>query len=216
MWPRIIYHVDNWELVKAGYITPLKVLNEAPLVEFEKIKESSGDFNLRSYAYYASRSDYRITRTIISASVSYKSVLVFCCTVEQAERLSEQVYGSIVVSAKTKPKERDQIIDDFREGEVKVVFNVGVLTCGFNHPALDCIVLIRPTKSPRLFYQMAGRAVRLAKSKLFGTIIDLTDSTKKIGRIESIQLKHIDNVWQLHTSVGQIDGKILYSYEREI
>ena len=216
MWPRIIYHIDNWELVKAGYITPLQVLNESPLVPFEEIKESSADFNLKSYAYYASREDFRLTATIRKAAIYYNSVLVFCCTVEQAERLSEQITGSEVISAKTMKKNRTRIIDGFRKGSIKVVFNVGVLTCGFNHPALDCVVLARPTKSPRLFYQIAGRAVRKFEGKLYGTMIDLTDSTKNIGRIESIQLKQVDEAWQLHTSVGRIDGKILYKYEMEI
>jgi DNA repair protein RadD len=216
IWRRIIYSIDNWVLVKSGYITPLKVVNELPLLPFEEIKESSNDFNLKSYAYYSNRNSYRIIENINRAKSIYKSVLVFCCTIEQANQLSTMVEGSTVVTSETKDKERKIIIEDFKSGKTKVVFNVGVLTCGFNHPGLDCIVLLRPTKSVRLFYQICGRAVRKCAGKSFGTIVDLTDSTKNIGRIETIQVMMVNGEWGLYTSKGRIDGKILYKYEREL
>jgi DNA repair protein RadD len=108
------------------------------------------------------------------------------------------------------------IIDDFKSGKIKTVFNVGVLTCGFDHPSLDCIILVRPTKSIRLYYQMLGRAVRICKGKNYGTLIDLTGTSKHIGRIESIRIRQIDGKWHLFTSQGQMDSKVLYTFEKEL
>lgn len=215
-WKDIIFNIDNWKLVKAKYIVPLKVIEEVPLIPFDQIKESSGDFSLKQYAWAVSRKENEIIRAVERAKTSYKSILVFVATVEQAERLSKMVYGSAVVSAKTKPKDRSVLIDDFKNNRTQVVFNVGVLTCGFDHPSLDCIILARPTKSLRLFYQILGRAVRSSEGKLYGTIIDLTGSTKFLGRIETIQIKRGDNgLWQLFTSNGRMDNKVLYSFDKE-
>lgn len=215
-WKDIIFNIDNWPLVKQRHITPLKVIEEIPLIPFEQIPQSSGDFALKQYAWAITRKENEIIRAVERAKTSYKSILVFVATVEQAERLSQMVYGSAVVSAKTKPKDRIALIDDFKSNRIKVVFNVGVLTCGFDHPSLDCVILARPTKSLRLFYQMLGRAVRTAPNKLYGTVIDLTGSTKFLGRIESIKIKQLENChWGLFTSEGRMDGKVLYTYQKE-
>lgn len=215
-WKDIIFNVDNWTLVKQRHITPLKVIEEVPLIPFEQIPQSSGDFALKQYAWAVTRKENEIIRAIERAKTSYKSILVFVATVEQAERLSNMVYGSVVVSAKTKPKDRATLIDDFKSGTTKVVFNVGVLTCGFDHPSLDCVILARPTKSLRLFYQMLGRAVRTAPDKLYGTVIDLTGSTKFLGRVESIKIKQLENGrWGLFTSEGRMDERVLYSYQKD-
>ncbi len=42
---------------------------------------------------------------------------------------------------------------------------MGVLTTGFNAPAVDLIAMLRPTKSAGLYFQMAGRGTRLAEGK---------------------------------------------------
>lgn len=215
LWKRIIYNVDNWELVKAGYIVPLKVIKSIPLLPFEEIKQSSGDFALKDYSWRTKKSEERILWEIRQARLVYKSVLVFCSSVEQSERLSANFTHAAVVTAKTPPKERTQMIDNFKSGAISTIFNMGVLTCGFDHPALDCIILIRPTKSVRLFYQMSGRAVRTSPGKLYGTLIDLTGTADHIGRIESIKIREVDGAWHLFTSQGQMDNKILYSFEKE-
>ena len=43
------------------------------------------------------------------------------------------------------------VVNRFKSGEEQVVFNMGVLTTGFDHPSLDCIVLLRPVRSIGLY-----------------------------------------------------------------
>ena len=215
-WKDIIYTIDHWTLVKAGYITPLKVIQEIPLVPFEMLKENGSDFSMRQYNWQVSRSEIEVIRQIERARDKYNRILVFCCGIEQAERLAPLIPGAEIVTSKTPAKDRTRIVDGFRLGTPQIVLNVGVLTMGFDLPELDLIILVRPTKSLRLFYQIAGRAVRKSDTKLYGTMVDLTGTTKYLGRIESIQVKKVDGRWHVFTSSGQMDGKLLYSYEKEI
>jgi len=215
-WKDIIYVIDHWTLVKAGYITPLKVIQEIPLVPFEQLKENGTDFSMRQYNWQVSRSEIEVIRQIERARNKYNRILVFCCGIEQAERLAPLILGAEIVTSKTPAKDRTRIVDGFRSGNPKIVLNVGVLTMGFDCQELDLIILVRPTKSLRLYYQIAGRAVRKSDTKLYGTMVDLTGTTKYLGRIESIQLKKVDDRWHVFTSSGQMDGKLLYSYEKEI
>lgn len=127
-------------------------------------------------------------------------MLVFCATTEQAKDLSEVIVGSKCVFGETDSKDRKSIIDDFKSGALKTVFNCNCLTTGFDHPGLDCIILLRPTRSIVLYNQMIGRIVRTAPGKSFGTVVDLTGTVKSIGRVESFKMyKNERGLWDLQT-----------------
>ena len=67
-----------------------------------------------------------------------------------------------------------------RGGRVAILGN-----CGFDHPALDTIILARPTMSLALYYQMVGRAIRPFAGK-DGWVIDLCGSIAKFGKVEDL------------------------------
>jgi superfamily II DNA or RNA helicase len=56
--------------------------------------------------------------------------------------------------------ERKLVIADFKAGRITVLCNAMVLTAGFDHPAVSCVMVMRPTQSRTLFIQMAGRGLR--------------------------------------------------------
>ena len=47
--------------------------------------------------------------------------------------------------------ERSQVIARFRAGEIRVIFNVRVLSTGFDYTGIDCIVLGVSTASIALY-----------------------------------------------------------------
>jgi hypothetical protein len=56
--------------------------------------------------------------------------------------------------------QRREIVRDFKAGKIQVLCNAMVLTAGFDHPNISCVIVARPTKSRTLFVQMAGRGLR--------------------------------------------------------
>lgn len=212
-WNRLMFNIDLGTLTEQGYLSPLKYEHRAFIPQEDlKLNKSESDFDLEDFEKRIDTRKVQIADAVIEAQKQYKSVLVFCPSVSQAEALAAVVHKAEVVSAKTKPKERDRIINGFRSGEIQTVFNMGVLTTGFDHPGLDCIVLVRPTRSVGLYYQMLGRGVRIAPGKTHCTVIDYTDTVRKIGELSSIRLiKDHDNKWNLQTSAGLWHGRKLYS-----
>jgi superfamily II DNA or RNA helicase len=57
-------------------------------------------------------------------------------------------------------KDNIEKIDRFREGELKVLINVNILTEGVDIPGVQTVFLTRPTKSVILMTQMIGRGLR--------------------------------------------------------
>lgn len=212
-WDRIIYNIDNDTLTRQGYLCPLRYIDKS-IINHASIpmNKSRSDFDLEAYEKKIESAEEKLIAAVFLGEQIGKSVLVFCSSVTSAETLSGYIEGSEVVTAKTKKKDRDRIVDSFRRGTIKTVFNVGVLTTGFDHPTLDCIVLLRPTRSIGLYYQMVGRGVRIATGKTRCTVIDMTGTVKAIGPIHSIKLVK-RQMWELESAThDNWHNRTLYSH----
>ena len=84
-----------------------------------------------------------------------------------------------------------------RGGRVAILGN-----CGFDFPALDTIILARPTMSLALYYQTVGRAIRPFPGKE-GWVIDLCGSVSKFGKVEDLWLDHDERGGWIITSNGK-------------
>lgn len=211
-WHRIVFNIDNEDLTKSGYLVPLRYIDKS-VIQHEQIplNISKSEFDLVAFQQKIAAKRDEVIDALFLAQELGKHVLVFCASVEQANELQGLMEGSEVVTANTPAKERDRIIRDFRLGKIQTVFNVGVLTMGFDHPALDCIVLIRPTRSIGLYYQMLGRGVRKCEGKKYCNVIDLTGTVKSIGRVHTIKMVKREK-WELESEQGSWHNKPLYSF----
>jgi len=90
-------------------------------------------------------------------------------------------------------KSRDtETLKRFKDGDLKYLVNVNVLTTGFDAPNIDCVVLLRPTNSPGLFYQMVGRGFRLHSSKENCLVLDFGGNILRHGPVDDLQIKESD------------------------
>jgi len=136
-----------------------------------------------------------------------KHRIVFVKNVTDAIFLSQKIPDSACVHAETKKKERTRILDDFRAGKIKTVFNVGVLTIGFDFPALDTIIVARPTMSLALFMQMVGRGIRLHPGKNDCAVVDMCGNLERFGKIENIKYLEVPGRgWIIHNGKRQLSG----------
>lgn len=94
-----------------------------------------------------------------------------------------EVYGD------TPPAERAKILEDFKAGNLKYLVNVNVLTTGFDAPNIDCVVLLRATVSPGLYYQMVGRGFRICEGKENTLILDFGENVKRHGPVDCIKMR---------------------------
>lgn len=214
-WNRVVFKMDPHELIDKGYLCPLQYVDKTTIKqEMIPLNKSRTDFDMEAYDKIVAKMDQDIVSLIQEAEIKHKFVLVFCNSIAQSERLTQYFPNSRSISSKSTKKERADIIGGFKDGRYRVIFNVGVLTTGFDHPELDSIVLLRPTRSVALYYQMLGRGVRLAPNKTHCTVYDWTDTVKRIGRLETIKLEKVEGKWNV-TSEGMPDGwhgKELYRF----
>lgn len=97
--------------------------------------------------------------------------------------------------------EREDILGRVHDGLVKVVTNYGILTTGWDEPAVSCMVCARSTKSFQLWRQMAGRILRSHPGKFDAVILDHSGNVFRHGYPDE------DVPWELGLD-GNIHEKI--------
>lgn len=204
-WNRILTNVNYKELRDQGYLVPLDYI-EFKTIEHSQIplNKSKSDFDLEKYQELVADKEEDLIKKIKWASEKRNSVLVFCANVEQAKRLADKLENGEVIYSDLAGDERKRIVDGFKDGSIKVVFNVNILTTGFDHPFLDCIVLARPTRSIRLYIQMLGRGTRLAEGKDDCLVIDFSGNVKNIGFLDTVRVVKYMGRWEL---LSEVNGK---------
>lgn len=122
-----------------------------------------------------------------------KSILVFVDSVESCETFCKHIPGSVYLSSNTKAKEREAIVSGFKNGDIKIVFNYGILSTGFDHPGLDCIIMGRPTNSLSSFYQIYGRGVRTKEDKKDFLFIDYCNNFNRLAHPRDITIENFED-----------------------
>lgn len=194
----IVYNVAIERLISEGYLSPL--LTKSPINELDttNIKLVAGDYSKKELS---DRFDQKvISRDIIKELTTYrekyKSWLIFAIDISHALHLKtllkEQLIICEVVHSKQSKVLNRQIISDFKQGKYQALISIATLTTGFDHPDIDLIALIRPTKSIVLHIQMIGRGLRKAK-KEHCLILDFAGNIMRLGPINDVTIKRKGN-----------------------
>lgn len=194
----VIYHVQISTLLDMGYLAKLNYYQMNPVGWNElnlKVNTTGADYTDKSVVGEYERIDFygflvSIVRRLMhpKSGGKRKGILVFTRFLKEAQRLTQSVPGTAIVSGDTPKKEREEILEAFKSGRIPVVANVGVLTTGFDYPELDTIVMARPTMSLALWYQIVGRAIRPHPDKEAGWIVDLCGNIKRFGEVKDLRL----------------------------
>jgi DNA repair protein RadD len=204
----ICYEVGVRELIVQGFLCPLKS-------KVGKQKADTSGLHLRGGEFIASEvetlmDDDRLVSSacseILEQTADRNSVLLFAAGVGHARHIqqllqqrSRQEVG--LVTGDTPVPERAELLARFKRQTVKgdlfgnnkpplkYLVNVNVLTTGFDAPNVDCVVLLRPTNSPGLYYQMIGRGFRLHPAKNDCLVLDFGGNILRHGPVDELQIK---------------------------
>ena len=171
------YEISVLQLVNDGYLAPLIGISTIHKLDLDKIKKTAGEYDVKSVEDQETDEWLKeCVATTIELAKGRKHIAVFCPTVVVAERAAEIfTYAGLpaaVVVADT--EDRGDLLGRWKAGDFPVMCSVNVLTTGFNFPALDCVVCLRPTESLGLWVQLLGRSTRIAPGKKNALVIDFS------------------------------------------
>lgn len=191
---RIVYQISVLELIRHGFLCPLIThIADAPSGrDLQGLSVRKGDYVAAEVEALMDQ-EQRIAgavRDLQAQGADRNSWLIFCAGVRHAHRvqqalLSAGIATGIVTGNMPHPV-RDHTINDFKAGRLRALCNVNVLTEGFDFPGIDLVALLRPTKSPGLYYQQVGRAFRLAPGKANALILDFAGVIAEHGPVDQL------------------------------
>lgn len=181
------------ELLDEGYLAPLVRPMDTikTRIDTSGIKKTSGDFNIKQLSARTSEYLESAAEESIELAAERKKWIAFCATVENADKFSAllnlQGVHTAVVCGSTPKKERAELIQKFRDGDLQCLVTVLALATGFDIPDIDCLIWLRPTISPVLYVQGAGRGMRIAEGKEDCLWLDFSDTTERLGPVDTIK-----------------------------
>lgn len=181
------------ELLQAGYLSPLIRPIDAiqSRIDTSGISTSNGDYNIGQLSDRVSDYLPAAADEACALAADRHKWIAFLPTVANAEAfadlLNHRGIPTLVVCGDTPKKEREQRIASFRRGEVRCLVTVLALATGFDVQDVDCIIWLRPTQSPVLYVQGAGRGLRIAEGKQNCLWIDFSDTTERLGPVDGIR-----------------------------
>lgn len=168
-YTNIVQTIDTPDLIKSGFLVPYKAYQMTD--DFSDLKKgANGDFSERSqYNHFGKSKLYKGLIDEWKARAENKKTIIFNCNIKHSDEVAEAFRSagikSYSVTSKTKKEDRIRYIDEFENGDCMVLNNTGILTAGYDHPPIRCVVLNRATESLALFMQMIGRGSRLSPGK---------------------------------------------------
>ena len=112
----------------------------------------------------------------IEKYASGKKGIVYAISIAHARQIATyySVRGvmAVAIDSKTPALERKRLVEDFRQGKIKVLVNVDIFSEGFDCPDVEFIQLARPTLSLAKYLQQVGRGLRKSGNKESCMLID--------------------------------------------
>jgi superfamily II DNA or RNA helicase/HKD family nuclease len=101
--------------------------------------------------------------------------LAFCVSISHAEFMATQFRNEGVACAAVHSNStlsRADALERLRDGRLSIIFSVDLFNEGVDLPALDTVMMLRPTESKILFLQQLGRGLRNSAGKEKLVVLD--------------------------------------------
>jgi superfamily II DNA or RNA helicase/HKD family nuclease len=169
-----------WDALAEDLLVPFHYFGIADNVDLDFLEWKRGYDSLQLEAMYIENNAR--TLKIITAlndkviDVHKMHAVGFCVSVKHAEYMA-QVFNdhgipAVAISGKSSGQERRDAITALRQREINCIFAVDIFNEGLDIPAIDTILMLRPTQSSTIFLQQLGRGLRRAPGKAVLTVLD--------------------------------------------
>lgn len=161
--PSVEWLIKNKRLANYDY-------KSVVLADESKLKKSStGDFTKKSIDNAIPKGIYGDIVENYQKHANGQKTILYAHSIEASKEIAEQFRNAGIYAehadAKTSAVKRNEIMMNFKNGIIKVLCNVDLISEGFDVPDCTCVILARPTDSLVLFMQQAMRSMRYQPNK---------------------------------------------------
>jgi superfamily II DNA or RNA helicase len=183
MGPSVQWLIDNGFLAQPVYYAPREV------VDLSQVHTIAGDFDRSETEEIVDTP--RITGDAVTHYVRFcnrQRAVAFCISVAHAQHVADTFNSCGIPSASIDgtldPEVRKQRVDDLTAGKILVLTSCELISEGFDLPAVNAAILLRPTQSLSMHLQQVGRALRPYPGKANAIILDHVGNCLRHGLAE--------------------------------
>lgn len=190
---RIAAELRLWDAIDQQHLSPFLYFGIHDGLDLRDIPWRRGrgyDVDALSNAYTSSHAWARLVVQQVAEHADTTSMrcLGFCVSIEHAKFMAHHFnrhnIASVAVWGDSPSGEREAALRDLANGSIRVVFSVDLFNEGVDVPAVDTVLMLRPTESPTLFLQQLGRGLRKTRDKAFCTVLDFVGTHRKEFRFD--------------------------------
>lgn len=209
LYSNFIHVTQIQELTSNGFWASIEIENHNLDTSKLFLNSTGAEYNQESIERVnkAENTNNKIYKRTKELMLEKNSILIFMDNVENCY-IMKKALGNLceVISGETDKKERNRILTAFKEGKIKVVCCFMTLVVGFDFPALDCVIMGRPTNSLAVFYQVYGRLTRPYEGKK-ALFIDYGGNINKFGRMEDLTIENYEHDgWGVYSGEQLLTG----------
>ena len=180
--------IENKRLAPFEYYAPTAV-------ETDGLRVQAGDYVIKDLEQLMSdRAIYSDVLKSWQRLAGGDKTIAYCVSVKHAKETAEMFrnagYKAVAIDGGTPDKQREEIMRQFRSGEIQILCNCAIISEGVSIDDVACCLLLRPTESHALYWQQAMRSMRYQPGKV-AKIIDC------VGNYTRNPLPDADVEWSL-------------------
>lgn len=172
----IINGVSGDELIERGFVSRYELYAPKLNIDLKKVEMSGSDFNNEQLG------EVMLDKKIYGDIIKYyhqlaegKQSIAYCTNVKHSlsicDLFNRNGIPAVHMDASTPEKQREKIMEEYRNGKYKILCNCNLISEGITLPECECCMLLRPTQSETLYIQQACRCLTPAPNKV-AIIID--------------------------------------------
>ena len=172
----LVYECGLADGIAGGLLVPFEYFGVPDAVDFRPLPWRNSRFDPAALEHAVVAGERIIAAYEAWTAHAGTRTLAFCVSQRHAEVMAEAFRDrgvrAVAVHSGEGSAPRHASLDAFARGDLDVIFSVDLFNEGLDVPAIDTILLLRPTASPVVFLQQLGRGLRRSDGKTHVTAID--------------------------------------------
>ncbi|WP_110955189.1 DEAD/DEAH box helicase [Anaerosinus massiliensis] len=176
----LAYEYSLVKAIKEGYLCKIKAQTIPLKLDITGVGMQSGDFKASDLGTALDPYLYQIAQEMMKYCQGRK-IVVFLPLVKTSQKFKDILnqVGFRATEVNGNSDDRAEVLQDFEQDKYNVLCNSMLLTEGWDCPSVNCVIVLRPTKSRSLYCQMVGRGTRLFEGKEDLLLLDFLWNTEK-------------------------------------
>lgn len=189
------------QLIEQGKISDYNYYAPNLNIDLSSVKKTAGDYNNQELGEkMSSKKIYGDVLKYYNELGKGQQAIAYCVNIQHSKEVCDMFNENGILAkhmdSKTPEKEREKILQEFKDGKFTILCNCNLISEGMTLPSASVGLLLRPTLSLPLFIQQACRVLTPVEGKK-AIIIDYVGNVYKHG------MPTMDREWSLKTKVKE-------------